>query len=98
MDKILHIRKVDKGQKILIIDFEQRLKAEELGMKSIARICENQISNWLENKLFVEEKMRKLFVSKFITGSELTGVTGLLAGGVAGTLKNRDGSIKYTKQ
>ena len=41
--------------------------------------------------------MRKLFVSKFITGSELTGVTGLLAGGVSGTLKNRDGSIKYTK-
>ena len=47
MDKILDIRKVDKGQKILIIDFEQKLKAEELGIKSIARICENQISNWL---------------------------------------------------
>ena len=97
MDKKLDIRKVDKGQKILIIDYEQRTKAEESSIASIAEICENQTSNWNENKIFIEEKMRKLFVSKFITSSELTGVTGLLAGGVCGKLRHDDGSIKYTK-
>ena len=60
LDKILDIRKVDKGQKILIIDYAQRVKAEELGITSIAKICDNQTSNWLENKEFVEEKIKKI--------------------------------------
>ena len=41
--------------------------------------------------------MKKLFVSTFITRSELTGVIGLLAGGVTGKLRNNDGSTKYAK-
>ena len=47
--------------------------------------------------MFIEEKMKKLFVSKFITRSELMGLTGLLAAAVSGKLRNNDGSIKYKK-
>ena len=41
--------------------------------------------------------MKKLFELKFIERKELTAVTGLLPGGVKGNLKNRDGSVKYTR-
>ena len=95
-DKVLDIRKVGKGQKILVIDYLQRKKAEELTINSIATVCEDQSSNWRENKLFIENKFRLLNDLKFITNSELTAVTGLLVGGVCGKLKNKDGTTKYT--
>ncbi len=41
--------------------------------------------------------MKRLYSSKFISKSELTAVTGLLAGGKNGKLINQDGSIKYTR-
>ena len=96
-DKKLDIRKVDKGQKILVIDYQQRKKAEELNINVISIICEDQSSNWSDNRSFIENKLRLLNDQKFITNSELTAVTGLIVGGVSGTLKNRDGTVKYTR-
>lgn len=95
-EKKVDIRKVDKGDMILVIVFEQRKKIEEKNIEKIAALCDKQESNWLENK-FVEEKMRQFFEMKFIERKELTAVTGLLPGGVKGNLKNRDGSVKYTR-
>ena len=51
----------------------------------------------MDNKIFVEEKMKELYDLKFVDKKELTAVTGLLPGGVKGDLKNNDGSIRYTR-
>ena len=96
-DKVLDIRKVDKGQVILVTDYCQRKKTEELNISKVAKLCEAQSSNWMENKLFVETKMKELFVQRFASKDELASVTGLLAGGASGKLKNKDGSMKYTR-
>ena len=82
---------------ILIIDFEQRKKLEQKNISKIAELCESQTSNWMENKTFVEEKMKELYDLKFVDKKELTAVTGLLPGGVKGDLKNNDGSLKFTR-
>ena len=95
-DKVIDIRKVDKGQVILIIDYEQRIAAERENIGKIASLCLNQKSNWKENKLFVEESLKKLFCEQFISKNELIAVTGLIAGGSSGKLKNRNGSMKFT--
>ena len=96
-DKVLDIRKVDKGQVILIIDYCQRIKAEELNISDIAKLCDNQSSNWRENKEFGESIMKDLYVNHFASKNELTAVTGLIAGGLTGKLTNTDGSVKYTR-
>ena len=95
--KVLDIRAVDKGQAILVIDYSERKKAEELSVSKIATLCQNQSSNWRENKEFVESSMKSFFQTKFISKEELAAVTGLLAGGKCGKLKNKDGSIKFTR-
>ena len=87
-DRLIDIRKVDKGQLILIVDFNQRLKTEQLNITKIASLCPTQASNWLENKEYSENTMKLLFRENFIDKSELTAITGLLAGGVNGKLKN----------
>ena len=96
-DKCIDIRKVDKGQMILIIDYEQRLRTEEINISKISSVCEKQTSNWEENVEFSEKIMKGLWRSKFINGNELTAVTGLFPGGRNGKLKNKDGSIKFTR-
>ena len=96
-DRLIDIRKVDKGQLILIVDFNQRLKTEQLNITKIASLCPTQASNWLENKEYSENTMKLLFRENFIDKSELTAITGLLAGGVNGKLKNEDGSLKFTR-
>ena len=96
-DKIIDIRRVDKGQLILIIDYEQRICAEQLNISTIAVLSEAQQSNWAENKEFVEKNLKKLYSEKFVSKEELHAVTGLLAGGVIGTLRNADNSIKFTR-
>ena len=58
---------------------------KSLEIEKIAALCDKQESNWLENKLFVEQKMRQLIEMKFIERKELTAVTGLLPGGLKGT-------------
>ena len=94
--KVIDIRKVDKGNLILIIDFSQRLKIEEMNISKIAKVCEVQSSKWLENRKFIEHQMSRLFELDFIDRNELASVTGLLPGGVSGKLKKKDGSRKYT--
>ena len=94
---IIDVRKVDKGQIILVIDYIQRKKAEEINISKIAKISDIQNSNWKENREFVETIMKRLYSSKFISKSELTAVTGLLAGGKDGKLTHVDGSMKYTR-
>ena len=96
-EKKIDIRKVDKGQIILIIDYAQRLKTEEINITKISSLCDIQASNWLENKEHSENVMKELFNEKFIDKNELTAVTGLLAGGVNGELRNEDGSLKFTR-
>ena len=95
--RTIDIRKVDKGQMILVIDYSQREKAESLHINDIASLSVDQSSNWEENKLFVESKLKELFKFKFISSEELTSVTGLLAGGRFGKLKNANGSLKFTR-
>ena len=53
-------------------------------------------TNWEENKLFVEDSMKNLYCKQFVSRDELAAVTGLLAGGRHGKLKNKDGSCKLT--
>ena len=96
-DHIIDIRKVDKGQTILIIDYNERRKAEMAAISTIATLCDNQTPNWEHNKYFIEQKMKDLFHKKMISKNELTAVTGLIAGGISGELKNGDGSIKFTR-
>jgi len=97
IDKIIDIRKVDKGDTILVINFEERKKIEDANISKVAALCDKQESNGVENRLFVEQKMKELYELKFIEGKELTAVTGLLPGGVNGKLIHReDGSLKYT--
>ena len=96
-EKKIDVRKVDKGQMIMVIDYEQRVKAETLRIEEIATPTEDQRPNWKENKEFVEGKMKELYRIGFITGQELTAVTGLLPGGACCTLTNNDGSMKYTR-
>ena len=96
-NKVIDIRKVDKGELILIIDYNQRILTEELNISHIAVLSEPQCSNWQENKDFSEFKLKQLYAEKFITKEELASVTGLLAGGVNGKLRNNDKSIKYTR-
>ena len=96
-EKKIDIRKVDKGQMIMVIDYDQRIKAETLRIEEIASPTEDQQPNWKENKEFVEVKMRELYRVGFISNRELTAVTGLLPGGVCGTLINNDGSMKFTR-
>ena len=96
-DKIIDIRKVDKGKTILIIDYAQRLKAEEINITKIASLCDVQASNWSENREYAENAMKELFYAKFAEKNELTAVTGLLAGGTNGELRNEDGSHKFSR-
>lgn len=96
-EKVVDIRKVDKGQLILIVDYEQRILTEKLNISKIANLCDPQVSNWEQNKQFVETKLIELFSNKFITKEELAAVTGLLAGGVNGKLQNKDKSMKFTR-
>ena len=95
--KRIDIRKVDKGQMILVIDYTERVKAESLSINEIAEEVPNQLPNWKENREFVETLMKRLYSAKFISRNELTVVTGLLPGGVCGTLLNPDGSLKFTR-
>ena len=96
-DKVIDIRKVDKGQTILIIDYQQRLLTEGENISKIAELCSTQSSNWKDNKDFTEEKMKALYCSGFVSKNELTAVTGLIAGGMSGKKKNKNGSIKFTQ-
>ena len=41
-EKVIDIRKVDKGQMILIVDYTQRKLIEEANINKIAYLCENQ--------------------------------------------------------
>ena len=93
---MIDIRKVDKGQIILVIDYEQRLEIEEKNILGIAEKCRTQKSNWKDNREFVENAMKKLFYMKFIKRDKLAAVTGLLAGGSYGTLKTASGGMKFT--
>ena len=68
-----------------------------MNITKISSVSNSQASNWLENKEFSENAMKKLFNEKFIDGNELTSVTGLLPGGINGKLKNGDGSLKFTR-
>ena len=95
-EKVIDIRKVDKGQLILVIDYNERKLIEQENIDKIATLCTDQKSNWVDNKSYVENTMKSLLNHKFITAKELTAVTGLLAGGKDGKRKNRDGSIKFT--
>ncbi len=95
-DKKVDIRKVDKGQLILVIDYEQRLKIEESNILKIAEKCKVQKSNWSENRSFMENEMKKLDFSKFIMREELVAVTGLLPGGIDGKLKTATGGVRFT--
>ena len=92
----MDIRKVDKGQLILVIDYSQRKLIEEKNILDIASLCENQTSNWEENKNYVENAMKTLFNKNFVPKEILACVTGLLAGGKSGKLKNKNGSMKFT--
>ena len=96
-EKRIDIRKVDKGQMIMVIDYDQRVKAETLRIEEIATPAANQQLNWKENKEFIELKMKELYKNGFISNRELTAVTGILPGGASGELKNSDGSMKYTR-
>ena len=96
-NKVIDIRKVDKGQLILIIDYDQRLKIEEKNILSIAEKCKSQTSNWEENRKFVEKEMQKLFHLNFASRQELLAVTGLMAGGANGKLKTNSGGMKFTR-
>ena len=96
-EKVVDIRKVDKGQLIVIIDYSQRKLIEEQNINKIASLCTIQKSNWEDNRDFVENKFILLHRLGFITNDELTAVTGLLVGGKFGKLKNSDGSLKFTK-
>ena len=95
--KVIDIRKVDKGNLILIIDFAERRKIEELNITKIAKLCEEQSSNWLDNRKFIDEKMTQLYEIDFIHRNELITVTGILPGGVSGKLKKGDGTRKDTR-
>ena len=53
----MNIRKVDKGNLILVIDYEQRKKIEEKNIDKISKLCDIQQSNWAENRAFVETKL-----------------------------------------
>lgn len=97
IEKVIDIRKVDKGQMVMVIDYSQRVKTESLHINEIASFSQEQSSNWKENKNEVEAKLKELHNLKFISDNELTAVTGLLVGGVSGKLKNRDGSVKFTR-
>jgi len=68
-----------------------------MNISSIAVLSEPQCSNWQENKDFVELKMKELYFEKFVSKEELASVTGLLAGGAKGILKNDDKSVKFTR-
>ena len=96
-EKVIDIRKVDKGQVILIIDYAQRILAEAENISKIARLCPNQESNWKENKDYAEEKMIALYSKGFVSKRELTAVCGLIAGGMDGKKRKKDGSLKYTQ-
>ena len=96
-DKVIDIRKVDKGQLLLVVDYAQRKLVEEKNINSIASLCDIQESNWEQNRDFVEDKFKKLFMQGFISPDELTSVTGLLAGGKNGKLKIKSGALKFTK-
>ena len=58
-DKVIDIRKVDKGQIILVIDHSERIKTEQLNIEQIAIPCEIQESNWQDNRTFVETCAKK---------------------------------------
>ena len=96
-DKIIDVRKVDKGNLILIINFEERVKLERMNISKIAQRCDDQSSNWQENRTFVDQKMTRLFELEFLDRNELVAVTRVLPGGVNGNLKKRDGSRKDTR-
>ena len=68
-----------------------------MNISKIASVCDNQISNWQENRKFIEEKMRSLCNLDFISREELAAVTGVLAGGANGKLKMNNGDIKFTR-
>ena len=79
---------------ILIIDFSERKKIEEINISKIAKICTKQSSNWEQNREFIDAKMIELYELDFISRNELTAVTGILPGGANGNLKNKDGTRK----
>ena len=96
-EKKTDIGKVDKGDMIVIIHFEQQKIVEQKYIDKIAELCAVQKYNWLENKSFVENYFKQLFEAMFIDRKEIISVTGLLPGGVTWDLKNNDGTIKYTR-
>ena len=80
----------------LIIDYEERIAAERENINKIASICPVQKSNWKENRSFIEDSLKTLYCKQFISKHELVAVTGLIAGGSSGKLKNKNGSTKFT--
>ena len=97
-DKVIDIRKVDKGQTILIIDYEQRMLTEEKNISKIAELCTTQESNWKDNKKYSDDKLVSLYCTGFVSKAELTALTGLIPGGTTGNKKNkRTGTPKLTQ-
>ena len=54
-DKKIDIRKVDKGQLILVIDYTEGKKIEGKNINDVAELCQEQKSNWANNREFVEK-------------------------------------------
>ena len=97
-DKKIDIRKVDKGPLIVVIDYEQRTLIEQDNIELISEQCAVQKSNWEENRIYVDEKMKTLYKLKFVERKELATVTGILAGGVSGELKVKGSDeLKFTR-
>ena len=68
-----------------------------MNISAISSLCENHTSNWQEDIEFSDKLMKGLWKSKVVSDRELTAVTGLLAGGRNGKLKNKDGSVKFSR-
>ena len=66
-EKVVDIRKVDKGHLILIIDYSQRKLIEENNISKIAMLCDDQKSNWEDNRDYIENKLKLLLRLNFIT-------------------------------
>ena len=54
-ENVIDIRKVDKRQMVLVIDYSQRELIEENNIYMITSVCDEQLSKWEQNRDFLKK-------------------------------------------
>ena len=102
-NRIIDIRKADKGGKTVLVDYSTRTSIEKRELLKVVEKSADGIPVEYEYKSVekiqtseIKSRMLELHKLDFATRNEVSAVSGVLVGGKDGTLRNKEGDLKTT--